>query len=268
MSERLDRIEKNMEELFRGIRELRESMKELRDFQMQTEREIRELREGIAELRETQKESQIQSEKEMRELRESQKQTEKEIRELRESQKETDRMIRENQREIDKLRESQKETDRFLKEVGRKLDRIGIQLGELGIVQGEIGEELFYRNLKSMFKKRGMVFNSVRRNLRKRRDDREYDIVATNGTQVLVVEVKNKLRRRHIDLFLEERLPEFKEKFPQYKDKELLGAVGALVVKDDVARYAEKKGLFVLTQTDDGGATILNKERFKPKVFG
>jgi len=261
MSERLDRIEKNMEELFRGIRELRESMKELRDFQMQTEREIRELREGIAELRETQKESQIQSEKEMRELRESQKQTEKEIRELRESQKETDRMIRENQKEIDKLREFQRETT-------VQIRALRVQLGDIGLVQGEIGEELFYRNLKSMFKKRGIEFNSVRRNLRKRRDDREYDIVATNGTQVLVVEVKNKLRRRHIDLFLEERLPEFKEKFPQYKDKELLGAVGALVVKDDVARYAEKKGLFVLTQTDDGGATILNKERFKPKVFG
>jgi len=201
MSERLDRIEKNMEELFKGIRELREGMRELRDFQMQTEREIRE-------------------------LREFQKETSVQIRELR------------------------------------------AQLGDLGIVQGEIGEELFYRNLKSMFKERGIIFNSVRRNLRKRRDDREYDIVATNGTQVLVVEVKNKLRRKQIDQFLEERLPEFKEKFPQYKDKELLGAVGALVVKDDVARYAEKKGLFVLTQTDEGGATILNKEKFKPKVFG
>jgi len=208
MSERLDRIEKNMEELFRGIRELRES------------------------------------------------------------QKETDRMIKENQREIDKLRESQKETEIFLKEVMRGIRELRIQLGDIGLVQGEIGEELFYRNLKSMFKKRGMVFNSVRRNLRKSRDDREYDIVATNGTQVLVVEVKNKLRRRHIDQFLEERLPEFKEKFPQYKDKELLGAVGGLVVKDDVARYAERKGLFVLTQTDEGGATILNKEKFKPRVFG
>ncbi len=215
MSERLDRIEKNMEELFRGIRELRE-------FQKETSQQIRE-------------------------LREFQMQTEKEIREL---------------------RESQKETENFLKEVMRGIRELRIQLGDIGLVQGEIGEELFYRNLKSMFKKRGMVFNSVRRNLRKSRDDREYDIVATNGTQVLVVEVKNKLRRRHIDQFLEERLPEFKEKFPQYKDKELLGAVGGLVVKDDVARYAERKGLFVLTQTDDGGATILNKERFKPKVFG
>jgi len=215
MSERLDRIEKNMEELFRGIRELRE-------FQKETSQQIRE-------------------------LREFQMQTEKEIREL---------------------RESQKETENFLKEVMRGIRELRIQLGDIGLVQGEIGEELFYRNLKSMFKKRGMVFNSVRRNLRKSRDDREYDIVATNGTQVLVVEVKNKLRRRHIDQFLEERLPEFKEKFPQYKDKELLGAVGGLVVKDDVARYAERKGLFVLTQTDEGGATILNKERFKPKVFG
>jgi len=173
--------------------------------------------------------------------------------------------IKELRESIRELRESQRESQR---ETDRQIRELRVQLGDLGIVQGEIGEELFYRNLKSMFKKRGMVFNRVRRNLRKRRDDREYDIVATNGTQVLVVEVKNKLRRKHIDQFLEERLPEFKEKFPQYKDKELLGAVGALVVKDDVARYAERKGLFVLTQTDDGGAAIINRERFKPQVFG
>ncbi|RLG55587.1 MAG: DUF3782 domain-containing protein, partial [Candidatus Hydrothermarchaeota archaeon] len=93
-------------------------------------------------------------------------------------------------------------------------------------------------------------------------------IVATNGRQVLVVEVKNKLKKSHIDNFLEDQLPEFKRLFPQYRDKELWGAVGGLVVKDEVARYAERKGLFVLTQTDEGGATIINKERFKPKTFG
>jgi len=43
--------------------------------------------------------------------------------------------------------------------------------------------------------------------------------------------------------------------------------MGALVVKDDVGRYAEKAGLYVLTQTDEGGAALLNREGFEPKTF-
>ena len=31
---------------------------------------------------------------------------------------------------------------------------------------------------------------------------------------------------------------------------------------------AEKAGLFVLTQTSDGGAALLNKKGFRPKDFG
>ena len=43
--------------------------------------------------------------------------------------------------------------------------------------------------------------------------------------------------------------------------------MGALVVKDDVGRYAEKAGLYVLTQTDEGGATLLNRKGFEPRTF-
>jgi hypothetical protein len=39
------------------------------------------------------------------------------------------------------------------------------------------------------------------------------------------------------------------------------------VVKEDAGRYAEKAGLYVLTQTDEGGAALLNRGDFKPKQF-
>jgi hypothetical protein len=45
------------------------------------------------------------------------------------------------------------------------------------------------------------------------------------------------------------------------------GGIGALVVKDDVGRYAEKADLYVLTPTDEGGATLLNREDFEPRAF-
>ena len=173
--------------------------------------------------------------------------------ELKESQKKTD--------------EQQRKTDEQLKKTIKKLDEIGRQLGDLGLVQGEVAEDLFYRNVRYLFKEeRDMIFADVKRNLKKKGFG-EYDIVATDGDAVLVIEVKNKLQKRMVDRFINKALPKFKEAFPQYRDRRLLGGIGALVVKDDVGRYAEKAGLYVLTQTSEGGVAIANRKKFRAKEF-
>ena len=69
------------------------------------------------------------------------------------------------------------------------------------------------------------------------------------------------------DGFVEEKLPKFKEIFPKYHDLKLLGGMGALVVKDDVSCYAEKAGLYVLTQTSEDGAALTNRKNFRAKEF-
>ena len=181
------------------------------------------------------------------------------ISELKESQKKTDSQILE-------LKESQKKTDEQMRRTDAKLDRIGKQLADLGLVQGEVAEELFYRNLRSLFKNRKVTFEKVRRNVKKKGKG-EYDIVAFDEGRVLVVEVKNKLDKRMVNEFIEERLPRFKELFPEYARYRVQGGIGALVVKEDVGKYAEKAGLYVMTQTDEGGAALLNRDDFEPKEF-
>jgi chromosome segregation ATPase len=195
------------------------------------------------------------------------------IAELKESQKKTDEQLSRTDAQILDLKESQKKTDEQMRRTDEqmrrtdaKLDRVGKQLADQGLVQGEVAEELFYRNLRSVFRKRKVRFEKVRRNVKKKGEG-EFDIVAVNGGRVLVVEVKNKLEKRMVDEFVEERLPRFKELFPEYGRLRVEGGIGALVVKDDVGRYAEKAGLYVLTQTDEGGATLLNREDFQPKAF-
>jgi hypothetical protein len=141
-----------------------------------------------------------------------------------------------------------------------------MQLGDLGLVQGEVAEDLFYRNIRYLFKENSITFSSVRRNLKKK-GVAEYDIVAVNSDTVLVIEVKNKLQKRMIDNFITKKLPRFKKAFPQYRDYRLLGGIGALVIKDDVGRYAEKSGLYVLPQANDGGVTLANRKNFRAKVF-
>ncbi len=179
---------------------------------------------------------------------------------LQESQAKTDEQLSRTDEQLSR-------TDEQLSKTIKKLDDIGRQLGDLGLVQGEVAEDLFFRNVRYLFKEeRDLIFSDVKRNLKKRGSG-EYDIVAVNGDAVLVIEVKNKLQKRMVDTFVDKKLPKFKEIFPEYRDRRLFGGVGALVVKDDVGRYAEKAGLYVLTQTSEGGAALVNRKNFKAKEF-
>ncbi len=172
--------------------------------------------------------------------------------ELKESQKKTDAQLQ--------------KTDELLEKTIRKLDEIGRQLGDLGLVQGEVAEDLFYRNVCYLSRSRDMDFRKVKRNPKKKGVG-EYDIVAVDSDAVLVIEIKNKLQKRMIDAFINKRLSKFKEAFPEFRGRRLFGGIGALVVKDDVGRYAEKAGLYVLTKTSEGGAALANRKTFRAKEF-
>ena len=196
------------------------------------------------------------------------------MQELRESQKQTDAQQRRTDAQIFELRESQKQTDiqilelkKFQEEAIKEFRATQKVLGDLGLVQGEVAEELFYRNVSGLFIPLKIRFDRVRRNVNVKGARGEYDIVADSNGRVLVVEVKNKLSKRMVDEFMEKKLPRFKELIPEYRDSRILGGIGALVVKDDVGRYAEKSGLYVLTQTSDGGAALLNRKGFTPREF-
>jgi hypothetical protein len=53
---------------------------------------------------------------------------------------------------------------------------------------------------------------------------------------------------------------------PRYGDVRAMGAVAAMVVPDEVARYAYRQGLFVLAQSGDS-VVILNDGAFQPQVW-
>ena len=213
------------------------------------ERYIEEFVKGMLELRESQKKTDDQ-----------QNRTDAQILELKASQKKTDEQLNRTDEQLNR-------TDEQLKKTIKKLDDIGVNLGKMGIVQGEVAEELFYRNVKGLFSPLDLRFDRIRRNVKVKGSRGEYDIVADDKGRVLVIEVKNKLSRRLVDEFMQKKLPRFRSLLPEYRDSKILAGIGALVVKDDVGRYAEKAGLFVLTQTSDGGAALLNRKDFRPKEF-
>ena len=163
----------------------------------------------------------------------------------------------ENKRAIAELVAQGKETRRYMNESNRRLEG-------LGLVQGEIAEELFYRTIKEAMAKQGIIIDEVLASLEVKGIG-EYDIVAVNSTSAFVFEIKNKLKMDHLEKLHKVQLPRFREAFPEYKDHKLYAGVGALVVKEHIEKQARKLGFYVLTQ---GGKdnTVLHKPS-SPRIF-
>jgi len=95
--------------------------------------------------------------------------------------------------------------------------------------------------------------------------DRVFDILAANDTEIVVVEVMTTLRPSDVNYFLE-ALRNFKKYCSQYKSYIVYGAVAYLKSESEARALAERRGLFVIRATEDS-AGIINKAGFKPKVF-
>ena len=92
----------------------------------------------------------------------------------------------------------------------------------------------------------------------------EFDLIAQNGMEEVVGEVKTTLRYKDIEHF-EKKLKMYKKIFGK-EDKIVYGAIAFINVNENSDKAAMKKGFIVIKATGDS-ASILNKEGFKPKAF-
>ena len=145
------------------------------------------------------------------------------------------------------------------------VNQVTTDLGAIGNVQGDVAEDLFRRHVAQLLGERGILIDRVDTHLKT--PHAEYDIVAANGEQVVVLEIKNKLTSQDIQHFINVQLPQFKKEFPSFVHYKLYGAVGSLIVHEQLERQAAKAGLFVFTQSHKGGASIANKDNFQARVF-
>ena len=93
----------------------------------------------------------------------------------------------------------------------------------------------------------------------------EIDILAVNGNEVVVVEVKTTLSIKKVQYFIN-KLENFKNLLPEYSDKKIYGAIAYLKANESSDTYAEKQKLFVIRATGSSSA-ITNSKDFKPKEF-
>ncbi|MCF8301769.1 MAG: hypothetical protein K9I94_00735 [Bacteroidales bacterium] len=93
----------------------------------------------------------------------------------------------------------------------------------------------------------------------------EFDIIAENSKEIVVVEVKTTLRPSDIKNFLK-KLDKLKNWIPRYSENIVYGAVAFLTEDSGCSKMAEGKGLFVIKATGNS-SSIINKKDFKPKVY-
>ena len=183
------------------------------------------------------------------------------IKEAGEQMKETDRQMKETDLRMDKR---MKETDRRLKDTDRWLKK----LDELFTSQwGKLVESLVEGDLIALLQEQGIKVQTTHPTVKGRRNGEhyEYDILAANGAEVVVVEVKTTLRAGDVTHFLE-KLDKFTGWVPEFKGRKVLGAVAYLKVDHSVEVYAERQGLYIIRATGSS-ASIINKADFQPRVF-
>lgn len=181
--------------------------------------------------------------------------------------KETDRKIQENDRWIQESKLRQQETDRQMQETDRKIKEVTQSIGRLGNRLGQFVEEMVKPAVVRLFRERGIEVHQVCRGFEASRDDEaiEVDLLVVNTTDAVLVEVKSELKADDVRDHLK-RLECFKRLSPQHSGYRVMGAVAAMVVHDETARYAYRQGLFVLGQSGDT-MTLRNDEQFEPKIW-
>ncbi|MDE0150871.1 MAG: hypothetical protein OXK80_00020 [Bdellovibrionales bacterium] len=203
--------------------------------------------------------------------------TDRKMQETSREVKETSREVKETSREMkegfQKMLESSKETDRQMKETAlqmKETDRRLEKLDQLFNGQwGKLMESLVKGDLIKLLQKRGIDVHYILRDEERqgtwKERQWEFDIVAVNGKELVVVEVKTTLKTKDVDHFIK-KLQIFTKLRPRYKDSKIYGAVAYLKANADSDKYAEKKKLFVIRATGSS-ASITNAKNFKPKNF-
>ena len=207
------------------------------------------------------------------------------LEEVSEGRKATDRQVRETALAIKEMKRETKlkvkETDRMIKEMRQETARIIQETrdwvnkieGQFGNQWGELVEALIEGSLLQLLNERGIKVDTLVPNYKaifkkgKERVIKEFDLIAMNGKEMVVVETKSALNQKKTDQFLK-AMAEFKEHCSDFhRGFKVYGGLAYLRCRDEGAvKHAAKKGLFVI-KVSGKNASIMNSKRFKPKVF-
>ena len=167
--------------------------------------------------------------------------------------RETDERIRATDRQI-------QETDKIVRNLTNKVKESEKRWGKFveALVEGKLVE---------MLNEKGIPVNLTLQRIKRKYkdDDYEIDLIAKDGNEIVVVEVKTTLGIEDVQHFVE-KLKIFKEVISEFKENKVFGAVAYIQQDSEAQKFAAKKGLLVIKAVGES-AKIENRSNFKPKEW-
>ena len=178
-----------------------------------------------------------------------------------------DRMEEDTARLKEDLRASQDRMERDHRDLNK-------QLGEIANKQGRMTEDLVAPSICRILQEvlglpEGHECNQAERvrrfhphvkGLRK-----EFDVIAECDGYVLLNETKSSLKPSDIPE-LKDTIREFREYFPEYADRKIIGSLATLNVDDSLVKYASREGVLILAVGNEL-MDVMNEPGFKPSEF-
>ena len=133
---------------------------------------------------------------------------------------------------------------------------------------GKLVESLVEGDLARLLRERGVEVAVVASRVELVLDPqrREIDLLAANGEEVVAVEVKTTMKVADVRRFVE-LLEEVRELLPvALRRMRIYGGMAYLRAEEEAARYAERRGLYVIRATGNS-ASIINAPGFRPRAF-
>ena len=194
------------------------------------------------------------------------------VAEMKERDAERDKKYAERQAEYEKEQkqrqaEYENEQKQRQAEYEKRQKQLEKSLGKLGNSYGEQIEAMFV-NLGTKFNELGYSFPKEAGRTKFHDENRqclaEVDHLLENGDVIMPVEIKAKLKKEDVDDHIE-RLGIISKYNIVHNDKrKVLGTVAGGVVPQNVLRYAQKRGLYVLVQNGDSIEIAKIPANFKP----
>ncbi|MDO8142916.1 MAG: hypothetical protein Q6358_15565 [Candidatus Brocadiales bacterium] len=185
---------------------------------------------------------------------------------VRDSQMRTEAELREFK---DEMRDFKDEMKDYKEENKQQIREMNIKWGEMARKLGTITEDLVAPSIPRIIDEMfglDVVFLGIRMK-KKLRDGRikEYDAIAVAGEYVYVDETKSTLDSEDVKDFIED-IQGFREFFPEYEGKKIIGVLASLYVDKSVIKYAEKAG-FLVFAVGEALMEVKNTKGFKPKEW-
>lgn len=178
------------------------------------------------------------------------------------SQMQTERELRVLKQE---MREFKDEMRGFKDEMREDRQKIYKKWGEIANKMGTVVEDIVAPNIPSIVKQyfhgKDMEFFGLRvtkRDLKNKANSREFDIIAVFDDKLLINETKTTPRIDYIDAF-KETLAEIYDYFPEYSGKKIIPIFSSLYIPDKVAMYLTKMKMYAMAMKDDS-MELLNYE--------